>query len=459
MSQLYEEAQTFLDSGDTALAIQNLVCCITLHPLKREYSTLLSAAVRRHRAVSESVVINLNKLDLENESTNCDDATKTKDGEESDISIEPLKIHRPKCNLTDFLIPDLLTELKLKIDRIDSQTNRSMVLHTLDLQQNDIGTVGFLALHPLLMESHHLNTLILFDNQLGDKACVELSRLLQNTKTLSTLDINQNGITFTGAIALAHGLANSRSLTKLDVGFNALGDDGVILLASAVRSNALSILRDMRFCGVQCEEAGALALVSLTLSHPFAGVSQCGKNPHFPPEAASSLLKLFTLKQQRYADFSQDELQAAREEFRDALARHVPLFVKPLFKHALQEAPGAPFAPLTPFASYTRDARNDRYDVADGTPAATHDSSAAYVAELQAFATSGVSPPRVPGPLWSLVITLFLSEFFCFCFFPFLFLFFGLLFSSHHVSFPPRRRRHCRSPQSTISHFNNEISP
>jgi Ran GTPase-activating protein (RanGAP) involved in mRNA processing and transport len=131
---------------------------------------------------------------------------------------------------------------------------------SVDVQKNEIGTIGGKAIAEALMKNsaiielsirvnrvgecaalmigktflRHLN---LGGNLLGDDAVESLSKGLASNITLEELVLVSNRIGPKGGIALSAAMAQNNTLRLLYLGNNDLGDQGILLLAAALEKN------------------------------------------------------------------------------------------------------------------------------------------------------------------------------------------------------------------------------
>ncbi|KAL4496015.1 hypothetical protein ABPG72_015437 [Tetrahymena utriculariae] len=142
-------------------------------------------------------------------------------------------------NLTSQILEILFSQLPQQIQEIDlgsnnlgsqdlslclnplSQKSFNSNLKILNLENNQIGDIGFNQIYSALLE-YNLSMLNLSQNNLTDDCSESFSNLLKNTD-LNELYISQNNITSEGALYLAQGLEENCSLQVLDLSKNNIG--------------------------------------------------------------------------------------------------------------------------------------------------------------------------------------------------------------------------------------------
>jgi len=81
--------------------------------------------------------------------------------------------------------------------------------------------------------------------------------------SLERVDINQNNITSVGARAIASALLHNTHLKYLDMGYNDLGDEGVAFIASAIRMNGSTALVDLRLACTGISDRAGKAIAEM----------------------------------------------------------------------------------------------------------------------------------------------------------------------------------------------------
>lgn len=104
--------------------------------------------------------------------------------------------------------------------------DRNELIQTVDLQNNEIGTEGGLALAYCLTHNTSLRTLNLRLNLVKDGGARAFARALALNSTLVELNLACNGITCAAANALGDLLENNSTLKKLDLSGNVLDQVG-----------------------------------------------------------------------------------------------------------------------------------------------------------------------------------------------------------------------------------------
>jgi NLR family CARD domain-containing protein 3 len=112
-------------------------------------------------------------------------------------------------------------------------------LSLLDIRSNNITATGALSIQGLIVNSSNLKSLILSDNELGDIGVMAIARGLQHLPrgSLEKLDVNANNISSVGATALALMLRINMSLSELNLSYNSIGDEGAVAIAAALQIN------------------------------------------------------------------------------------------------------------------------------------------------------------------------------------------------------------------------------
>jgi len=137
------------------------------------------------------------------------------------------------------------------------------------------------------------------------------------------------------------------------VGFNALGDEGVMLIATAIHNNPRSKIQDLRLSGVQCEESGAKALVSLVFSHPDVRITHMSNNPAFPLDLRHVLHRACKYQTKFYSDYTDTQKTQLSNAFAQMVFRFVPHCPASIFAaEYMQLLHLAPFVPPVSAADY-----------------------------------------------------------------------------------------------------------
>ncbi|KAL4468590.1 hypothetical protein ABPG74_005093 [Tetrahymena malaccensis] len=142
-------------------------------------------------------------------------------------------------NLTSSILEILFSQLPEQIQEIDlgsnnlgsqdlslclnplSQKSFNSNLKILNLENNQLGDIGFNQIYSALLE-YNLSVLNLSQNYLTDDCMESIFNLLKNVD-LNELYISQNNITSQGALILAQGLECNSSLQVLDISKNNIG--------------------------------------------------------------------------------------------------------------------------------------------------------------------------------------------------------------------------------------------
>lgn len=148
-----------------------------------------------------------------------------------------------------------LHSVDLRMNRIATQgaerlalslKSAEVVLTTLHLSSNDMGTQGAIWMASALASNSSLRALFFEYNDIGDEGAAHVATALAQNRHLSTLSLRGNEINGSGALKLAESLKQNKSLTSLDMSTNAFGDAGAAAFEAAFRSNA-SLLGLMLF--------------------------------------------------------------------------------------------------------------------------------------------------------------------------------------------------------------------
>jgi Ran GTPase-activating protein (RanGAP) involved in mRNA processing and transport len=110
-------------------------------------------------------------------------------------------------------------------------------LHEMNLRKNKITALGCLELAQLLTQNDGLEKLNLACNNLDDIGAQGLAVLLGVHPTLKTLELHRTNLTDVGCRTLAEVLRHNACLTTLDMSFNDITEDAYIHVADALKFN------------------------------------------------------------------------------------------------------------------------------------------------------------------------------------------------------------------------------
>lgn len=144
-----------------------------------------------------------------------------------------------------FLIGNVVNHEKLATIVYGLQGKGSLI--TLNLNWNNIETIGAKHLGFILANSPTLKKLSLVDNQIKDNGVDYISNALKVNTTLQSLDLKANKITAIGAAKLADALLVNCSLTALDISTNYLGEKGQSYILKALETNSTLVSLEMSF--------------------------------------------------------------------------------------------------------------------------------------------------------------------------------------------------------------------
>jgi len=147
-------------------------------------------------------------------------------------------------------------------------------LRTLDLAQNRIGCAGAVALaHAFSTKDLGLRKLDLSYNCVGDDGARALGYALGGSEgpcpagaALEVLELEGNDIGDMGGIALAAAIHRAPSLARVNLGRNSLGPDAVHAIADSIASGAAS-LRELVLASSEMGEQAAAHLLEAVGSH------------------------------------------------------------------------------------------------------------------------------------------------------------------------------------------------
>jgi NLR family CARD domain-containing protein 3 len=159
----------------------------------------------------------------------------------------------------------------------------------LDVRSNYITSTGALSIQGLIVNSQNLKSLNISDNDLGNIGVTALTRGLQQSSTchLCRLDVNSNNITSVGAISVAAMLRVNKSLEELNLSFNNIGDEGAMTIATALQINTTLRCLSLRRNGIG--NIGAQSIAK-TLPHMTALKELILSKNDFDHIGASALL-------------------------------------------------------------------------------------------------------------------------------------------------------------------------
>ena len=129
-------------------------------------------------------------------------------------------------------------------------------LQTLNLNSNNIGAEGAIALADGLKSCNNLKTLVLADSNIGDEGAVALADGLKSCSNLQTLNLSDNDISAEGIVALVDALKSCNNLQELHLSANYIGAEGALALADGLKSN----LKSLVLTGNNIGDDGAVAL-------------------------------------------------------------------------------------------------------------------------------------------------------------------------------------------------------
>ena len=140
-------------------------------------------------------------------------------------------------------------KLKLPDTKLLSFMCETLQIDKLDLSWNFLNSVSVQPIVACL----HRDTLVGLDLswcKIGDGLASLLSTELGKLKTLETLRIKGNNLTPRAFVEFAEGMADNRSITHLDMSFNDCKIDGSTALSSALSTNHIIQVLELRSCNV-----------------------------------------------------------------------------------------------------------------------------------------------------------------------------------------------------------------
>ena len=149
-----------------------------------------------------------------------------------------------------------------------SSSDRPVVVRSLNLLSNGLGTAGAAAFAGVLARSSStLTELDLGRNELGDEGATSLASAMAKNASLLTLFLGGNGIRATGAASLASALQRNGTLLKLELGSNEIGDKGAQAFAETLSKHNMT-LQDLGVGFNGIADHGADALASALKTNP-----------------------------------------------------------------------------------------------------------------------------------------------------------------------------------------------
>ena len=132
-----------------------------------------------------------------------------------------------RCHLHDDHIRTLLRNISY---------NKLKFIKNLDLQGNNIGSEGAVALADGLKSCNNLQTLNLYSNNIGAKGAIALADGLKSCNNLQELHLSNNYFGAEGTVALADGLKSCYNLQALNFSDNDISAEGIVALVDALKS-------------------------------------------------------------------------------------------------------------------------------------------------------------------------------------------------------------------------------
>ncbi|KAK1930740.1 NLR family CARD domain-containing protein 3 [Phytophthora citrophthora] len=132
-------------------------------------------------------------------------------------------------------------------------------MHTLELENNPLGSIGGQALAECLASSSALTYLNLSWTELGDDGVVGFEEALKRNKSIERLDLRGNELRVRGVVAIAEGLRRTATLRELHLRWNTISPAGAEALAIALESNQSLRLLDIEHHTMGSRGAAAFA--------------------------------------------------------------------------------------------------------------------------------------------------------------------------------------------------------
>ena len=151
-------------------------------------------------------------------------------------------------------------------------------LQEIDLSNNIIGVEAVDALAALLKKNPKVNFLNLSGNVLGDDGAVALAKVLQETQTeIPALEVNNNKIGDKGALALTEMANNNLNIGSILLSGNRVSSDGAVGMAELLRDNVN--ITNLDLSGNNIGAQGAQAFRDCLLDNIDLHVVNLSSNP------------------------------------------------------------------------------------------------------------------------------------------------------------------------------------
>eukprot|EP00304_Pavlova_gyrans_P013504 CAMPEP_0206039386 /NCGR_PEP_ID=MMETSP1466-20131121/4723_1 /ASSEMBLY_ACC=CAM_ASM_001126 /TAXON_ID=44452 /ORGANISM="Pavlova gyrans, Strain CCMP608" /LENGTH=263 /DNA_ID=CAMNT_0053414023 /DNA_START=1 /DNA_END=792 /DNA_ORIENTATION=+ len=133
----------------------------------------------------------------------------------------------------------------------------NVVLHSLDLSENELTSETGALLARVLDGNDTLTTLVLEHNRLGDEGVAALAAMLESELCrVRFLDLSRNKLMDRGALALAKALKTNLALTTLKLSRNKITDKGGAALGKAFRASTSLKTLDLRWNDMTADGKG-----------------------------------------------------------------------------------------------------------------------------------------------------------------------------------------------------------
>ena len=151
-------------------------------------------------------------------------------------------------------------------------------LQEIDLSNNTIGVEAIEALAALLKKNPKVNFLNLSGNVLGDDGAVALAKVLQETQTeIPALEVNNNKIGDRGALALTEMANNNLNIGSILLAGNRVSSEGAVGMADLLRDNVN--ITNLDLSGNNIGAKGAQAFRDCLLDNIDLHVVNLSSNP------------------------------------------------------------------------------------------------------------------------------------------------------------------------------------
>ncbi len=138
------------------------------------------------------------------------------------------------------------------------QDIKNTSITSIDLQYNNIGAEGAIALAEALKYNTSVTSIKLSSNKIGDEGAIALAEALKSNTSVTSIALWKNNIGAEGARALAEVLKYNTSITSIKLSLNKIGDEGAIALADALKYN--TSITDINLWRNNIGDEGARAL-------------------------------------------------------------------------------------------------------------------------------------------------------------------------------------------------------